>query len=870
MGPGDPGPCTTTRAFHAFFSLDLIGVYTHNPLMHGPFQFFGLNALFNVFGESEVSARALAAVSGTALVGLPIFLRGYLGRWGSMAASFFLVFSPTLLYFSRFVRNDIYMALWTLGLVVCMWRYLDQGKARYLYIGAALLSLSFATKENSYITLLILASFLLILWLRRPFQEEGVNVEGGLSIRFRSTGLYRAYAKLTGGLARISPYLIPSTLVFTLVVGWTLSAILWSLDIYQIFGRVNLRFSLISLGAVLGVYIAILPLLYHLRGHRDSLATRLGRWWRRAPLPDSARYFFRDGSIGRLSRPGVYWLLLVLFALPLAAAAFSFVQGPLGLTLVNPNSLDGANSDHKPGFPDGTPVGNISLAIVIGAVIYLLVVSVAIGLKWNWRKFLVSGVIFWGIFVLFYTTLFTNPGQGLGSGLWASLGYWIAQQDVRRGGQPWYYYLVLSGTYEFLPLLLILGAGVWYLAIRRKIQRLGFWLTQGLLVAVALVLLLSPFWMPTSTGYQLLVGTLLLVGAGSILLWYVAFLNPSFLRSRVLVADVALLVLLVLIWQLPRILGVWDFVVVEKIFDARSPLTAILLGISLVVITFKSVEREDRFTWFLIYWLGMTLVLYSFAAEKMPWLMVHTALPLAILGGRVVGQLLEGRSWWPRLSPQWGLGLVGVAVVGLLVFHTGKVSVEAAYGIDREGSGDVPIEMLVYTQTSPDITETLARIDDLARTTGKGADLSIIVDRTSGFGYPWRWYLRDYHNVQWPCYDDNPNDATCKPVDQPLDADVLIIHHANRSSAESFLSNFDGGQQIRHRAWFPEFDTYRRGAGPLPVDSFFESLVSADSWKQWWDYFLFRDLEEDKRLGSEDSVVFFRLQDDPLSESTLK
>ena len=40
---------------------------------------------------------------------------------------------------------------------------------------------------------------------------------------------------------------------------------------------------------------------------------------------------------------------------------------------------------------------------------------------------------FWLVQVLFFTTFFTNTVQGLASGVVGSLGYWVAQQGVKRG-----------------------------------------------------------------------------------------------------------------------------------------------------------------------------------------------------------------------------------------------------------------------------------------------------------------------------------------------------------------------------------------------------------------------------------------------------
>ena len=42
-----------------------------------------------------------------------------------------------------------------------------------------------------------------------------------------------------------------------------------------------------------------------------------------------------------------------------------------------------------------------------------------------------------------FTTFMIAP-QGLVTGQWQSLGYWLAQHEVARGSQPYYYYLLRS------------------------------------------------------------------------------------------------------------------------------------------------------------------------------------------------------------------------------------------------------------------------------------------------------------------------------------------------------------------------------------------------------------------------------------------
>ena len=88
----------------------------------------------------------------------------------------------------------------------------------------------------------------------------------------------------------------------------------------------------------------------------------------------------------------------------------------------------------------------------------LAVVSVLIGWLWRPRQWLICAGLFAGIFVLLYSTFFTN-GQGVATGAIGSLGYWLSQQGVERGGQPWYYFAFLQmPMYEFLPIVASLAA----------------------------------------------------------------------------------------------------------------------------------------------------------------------------------------------------------------------------------------------------------------------------------------------------------------------------------------------------------------------------------------------------------------------------
>ena len=110
--------------------------------------------------------------------------------------------------------------------------------------------------------------------------------------------------------------------------------------------------------------------------------------------------------------------------------------------------------------------GQITLSLVwqgFAVLAVLFIASIVIGLLWFRQRWLIAAGIFWAIELLFFTTFLTN-GQGIGTGLIGSLGYWIDQQEVMRGGQPWYYFYMLVPLYEFLPLILFIGGVVAWIA----------------------------------------------------------------------------------------------------------------------------------------------------------------------------------------------------------------------------------------------------------------------------------------------------------------------------------------------------------------------------------------------------------------------
>ena len=87
------------------------GTWVYDPSYHGPFLYFVTAGMFAVFGASDLVARLLPALFGVLLIPLVycIYRIGYINRSQTLIVSLFLAISPDMVYFSRFLRHDIFM-----------------------------------------------------------------------------------------------------------------------------------------------------------------------------------------------------------------------------------------------------------------------------------------------------------------------------------------------------------------------------------------------------------------------------------------------------------------------------------------------------------------------------------------------------------------------------------------------------------------------------------------------------------------------------------------------------------------------------------------------------------------------------------------
>jgi len=156
-------PVDHDESIHAWMSyiLEKTGKYHYDPTYHGPLLYHIAAFVFYLFGDSIFNGRMI--IVAFTLIG--IFFACLYERWMGRNVYIFLfvlLFSPSVLYYSRYMRNDMILVPCFIAAVYFYLRYTETSKPYFAWASSLFLSLMVCAKENSYIYLFIFLTFPLI------------------------------------------------------------------------------------------------------------------------------------------------------------------------------------------------------------------------------------------------------------------------------------------------------------------------------------------------------------------------------------------------------------------------------------------------------------------------------------------------------------------------------------------------------------------------------------------------------------------------------------------------------------------------------------------------------------------------------------
>jgi predicted membrane-bound mannosyltransferase/sugar lactone lactonase YvrE len=402
--------------------------YQHSPMMHGPLQFHLIALTYFLFGVSDFTSRIPAVLFSIASVWMVWYWRRYLGKTGAIIAGFLIVISPYMLFYGRYVRNEAYAGFSGILMLYAILRYLENGNKRYLYLITLSLVIHFTAKETAFIyaaqALLFLGIYFIAQVTNKPWD--------GNETQFRAFIILLAISiLLIGGALGYGIYERSAGTLTSAETAMPADPTMPKSPLAAPEASISITTVLIIAGAstLIGALVFLI----------------LGFGWYRLNMERSFDLMILIGTL----------VLPMLAPFPI-----KFLEGWLHVTIpATAPEVDSllASQDVFLGLPR-------EFAIIGIFIVILFAISIAIGLLWS-RDWWKPALLFWGIFTILYTSVFTNS-DGFFTGLVGSLGYWLVQQGVERGSQPWYYYILIQiPVYEFLPALGTLLAA--YFGIRK-------------------------------------------------------------------------------------------------------------------------------------------------------------------------------------------------------------------------------------------------------------------------------------------------------------------------------------------------------------------------------------------------------------------
>jgi len=139
-----------------FYDFPNNNYYKYDPMLHGPMLYNSMRFIYAMFGDSLWAARTPVCIMGSLFMFVPFLYRRYVYPTTALLLTGYIAFSPTMIYWSRFLREDYWVIS---GMLISLFGFTIASRGWKAFFVMAGLVIQWCTKENVFVTVAVVAGF---------------------------------------------------------------------------------------------------------------------------------------------------------------------------------------------------------------------------------------------------------------------------------------------------------------------------------------------------------------------------------------------------------------------------------------------------------------------------------------------------------------------------------------------------------------------------------------------------------------------------------------------------------------------------------------------------------------------------------------
>jgi len=139
-----------------FYDFPNSNYYKYDPMLHGPMLYNSMRFIYAMFGDSLWAARTPVCIMGSLFMLVPFLYRRFLYPTTTLLLTGYIALSPTMIYWSRFLREDYWVIS---GMLFSLFGFTIAPRAWKPLLVMLGLTIQWCTKENVFVTVAVVAGF---------------------------------------------------------------------------------------------------------------------------------------------------------------------------------------------------------------------------------------------------------------------------------------------------------------------------------------------------------------------------------------------------------------------------------------------------------------------------------------------------------------------------------------------------------------------------------------------------------------------------------------------------------------------------------------------------------------------------------------